>query len=319
VSHSAHPIRIGALLWPQRTDWDGIREAALEVEKAGFDSMWTSDHLLSPTGTLDGPVFEGWSLITALGVLTNRPTVGLIVSANTLRHPALVAKMVVTLDHITGGRAVCGLGAGWAEEEHRMHGIDFGRSAGDRIERLRKSAQIIRGLLDGASVDSESSWYTINSVSHSPLPVQEHLPILIGGEGRQKTLRLVAELADLWNARGSLDSLMAADASLREYCSLVGRSTDAIERLTNRWVVIRRDQIAARQFVAESMRYQRLESYDESTLVCGPPSLVADALIPLVNAGFRHLIWSLRAPWDIETVRRLPEVRELVNAGVEAN
>jgi alkanesulfonate monooxygenase SsuD/methylene tetrahydromethanopterin reductase-like flavin-dependent oxidoreductase (luciferase family) len=319
MTHGNSPIRIGALLWPQGTDWEGIRGAALEVEKAGFDSIWTSDHLLSPTGPLNGPVFEGWSLITALGVLTNRPTVGLIVSANTLRHPALVAKMAVTLDHVTGGRAVCGLGAGWAEEEHRVHGIDFGRSAGDRIERLRESVLIIRGLLDGASVDSQSRWYSVNSVRHTPLPVQDHLPILIGGEGRQKTLAVVAELADLWNARGSLDSLMAADAALREHCARVGRSPDAIERLTNRWVVIRRDQTAARQFVAESMQYQGLDGYDESTIVCGPPRLVADALIPLVNAGFHHLVWSLRAPWDLETIRRLPEVRELVTAGVEVN
>jgi alkanesulfonate monooxygenase SsuD/methylene tetrahydromethanopterin reductase-like flavin-dependent oxidoreductase (luciferase family) len=319
VNHSSDRLQIGALLWPQGTDWHGIRETALEVEKAGFDSIWTSDHLLSPTGPLHGPVFDGWSVITALGVLTARPRVGLIVSANTLRHPALVAKMVVTLDHITGGRAVCGLGAGWAQEEHEVHGIDFGRSPGDRIDRLRESAQIIRGLLDGVAVDSKSQWYSLSSVSHAPLPLQAHLPILIGGEGRQKTLGVVAEFADLWNARGSLDSLIAADAALREHCTRVGRSPDTIERLTNRWVVIRHDQSVARQFVEESMRYQGLDSYDESTIAAGPPEVVADALVPLVNAGFRHIIWSLRAPWDMETVQRLPEVRELVNAGVHTN
>jgi alkanesulfonate monooxygenase SsuD/methylene tetrahydromethanopterin reductase-like flavin-dependent oxidoreductase (luciferase family) len=319
ISANEKPIRIGALLWPQGTDWPGIRAATLEAEKAGFDSLWTSDHLLSPTGPLQGPVFEGWSLITALGVLTNRATVGLIVSGNTLRHPALVAKMAVTLDHVTNGRAVCGLGAGWAEEEHRVHGIDFGRSPGDRIDRLHEAALIIRGLLDGASVDSRSSWYTLDSVRHSPLPVQNHLPMLIGGEGRRKTLRIVAELADQWNARGSLDSLIAADAVLRQHCSSVGRSSDAIERLTNRWVVVRTDEDAARQFVTETMQYQGLDSYDESTIVCGPPRLVADALIPLVNAGFRHLIWSLRAPWDMETIQRMPEVRELVSSGSREN
>jgi alkanesulfonate monooxygenase SsuD/methylene tetrahydromethanopterin reductase-like flavin-dependent oxidoreductase (luciferase family) len=319
MSRSGDRLQIGALLWSQGTDWPSLREAALEAEKAGFDSLWTSDHLLSPTGPLHGPVFDGWSVITAVGVLTARPRVGLIVSANTLRHPALVAKMVVTLDHATGGRAVCGLGAGWAEEEHQVHGIDFGQSPGDRIERLRESAKIIRGLLDGKSVTSKSTWYSLTAVSHAPLPLQSHLPILIGGEGRQKTLGVVAELADMWNARGSLDSLISADAALREHCSRVGRSPDLIERLTNRWVVIRQDQSAARQFVEESMRYQGLDSYDESTIVAGPPEMVADALVPLVNAGFRHIIWSLRAPWDTETVRRLPEVRELLSAGVSAS
>jgi alkanesulfonate monooxygenase SsuD/methylene tetrahydromethanopterin reductase-like flavin-dependent oxidoreductase (luciferase family) len=268
---------------------------------------------------LDGPVFDGWSVITALGVLTARPRVGLIVSANTLRHPALIAKMVVTLDHVTGGRAVCGIGAGWAQEEHQLHGIDFGRSTGDRIDRLRESVKILRGLLDGESVDSRSNWYSLTSVRHAPLPVQGHLPILIGGEGRQKTLGVVAEFADLWNARGSLDTIMAADAALREHCSRLDRSPDRIERMTNRWVVIRHDRTVARQFVEESMRYQGLDGYDESTIVAGPPDMVADALAPLVIGGFRHIIWSLRAPWDMETVRRLPEVRELLSASVAPN
>jgi alkanesulfonate monooxygenase SsuD/methylene tetrahydromethanopterin reductase-like flavin-dependent oxidoreductase (luciferase family) len=227
--------------------------------------------------------------------------------------------MVVTLDHITTGRAVCGLGAGWAQGEHEVHGIDFGRSPGQRIERLRESAQIVRGLLDGTRVDSKSQWYNLSAVSHAPRPLQAHLPILIGGEGRMKTLQVVAELGDLWNARGGLESLISADAALRDHCLRVGRSPDAIERLTNRWVVIRQDRLSARQFVQESMQYQGLETYDESGLLAGPPELVAEGLVPLVNAGFRHLIWSLRAPWDLETVRRLPEVRELVRAGAHIN
>jgi alkanesulfonate monooxygenase SsuD/methylene tetrahydromethanopterin reductase-like flavin-dependent oxidoreductase (luciferase family) len=142
---------------------------------------------------------------------------------------------------------------------------------------------------------------------------------LIGGEGRQKTLQVVAEFADLWNARGSLDSLISADVALREHCSRVGRSSDSIERLTNRWIVIRHERSVARQFVEESMRYQGLDSYDEATMVAGPPELVAEALAALANAGFRHIIWSLRAPWDLETIRRLPEVRQLLSTEVHSN
>jgi alkanesulfonate monooxygenase SsuD/methylene tetrahydromethanopterin reductase-like flavin-dependent oxidoreductase (luciferase family) len=309
-------ITIGALLWTQNTDWPGIREAALAAESSGFESLWTSDHLLSPTGPPESPVLDGWSVITAIAALTQRPRVGLIVSANTLRHPALVAKMAVTLDHISGGRAVCGLGAGWAEHEHQVHGIDFGASPGDRIERLRDATRIVRGLLDGASVESASGWYRLSGARHAPMPVQKHLPILIGGEGRQKTLRVVAEVADLWNARGSVDSLVSADAALREYCSEIGRPTESIERLTNRWVVIREDRSSATRFVEESMRHQGLDEYDQSILVIGGPEEVADALIPVVRAGFRHIVWSLRAPWDFETIRRMPEVRDLVVAAV---
>ena len=309
-------ITIGALLWTQNTDWPGIREAALAAESAGFESLWTSDHLLSPTGPPEGPVLDGWSVITAIAALTQRPRVGLIVSANTLRHPALVAKMAVTLDHISGGRAVCGLGAGWAEHEHQVHGIDFGTSPGDRIERLRDATRIVRGLLDGVSVDSASGRYRLSGARHAPMPIQRHLPILIGGEGRQKTLRVVAELADLWNARGSVDSLVSADAVLREHCSEIGRPAESIERLTNRWVVIRDDRSSAARFVEQSMRHQGLDEYDRSILVTGSPHQVADALIPVVRAGFRHIVCSLRAPWDFETIRRMSEVRDLVVAAV---
>jgi alkanesulfonate monooxygenase SsuD/methylene tetrahydromethanopterin reductase-like flavin-dependent oxidoreductase (luciferase family) len=319
VNHAPGGFKIGALLWPQNTDWPGFRAAAVEAERSGFDSLWTSDHLLSPTGPLDGSVFDGWSLITAVGAITKRPQVGLIVSANTLRHPALVAKMASTLDHISRGRAVCGLGAGWAQQEHQVHGIDFGRSAGDRIDRLHESARIIRGLLDGASVDTTGNWYSLESVRHAPLPLQGHLPILIGGEGRQKTLRVVAELADMWNARGPLNSLLGADEVLRSHCARIGRPHDSIERMTNRWVAVRNDRSSARRFVEDSMRYQRLDTYDESTIVAGPPELVADALAPLVNAGFRHIVWSLRAPWDIETIMRLPEVRQRLEEAAPRN
>ncbi len=315
MTQSIEGVKIGALLWPQNTDWNGIRDIAIEAEEAGFDSLWTSDHLLSPTGPRNGSVFDGWSLITAVAALTHRAQVGLIVSANTLRHPALVAKMSATLDHISGGRAVCGLGAGWAQKEHEMHGIDFGRSPGERIDRLHESALVIRRLLDGESLDFEGSWYRLHAVSHSPRPMQPHLPILIGGEGERKTLRVVAELADLWNARGPLDSLIRADEALRVHCSRVGRSPDSIERLTNRWVVIRNDAGSARQFFEDSKRYQGLDSYDELTVLAGTPTSIAKGLAPLIQAGFRHVIWSLRAPWDLETVRRLPEVRHQLSVG----
>ncbi|HEY2598235.1 MAG TPA: LLM class flavin-dependent oxidoreductase [Candidatus Dormibacteraeota bacterium] len=311
-------LRLGALLWPQMTDWAGFREAALEAERCGFDSLWTSDHLLNPTGPLDGPVLDGWSAITAIGALTLKPTVGLIVSANTLRHPALVAKMTATIDHVTGGRAVCGLGAGWLESEHTVYGIEFGSPA-DRLDRLGESAMLIRKLLDGERVDWEGRWYAFRSVTQAPAPLQRHLPILIGGEGRRKTLRIVAQVADMWNARGNLESLLDADAALRRHCEEVGRDESTIERLTNRWVVIRDDRRTAEDWVEQSMLRQGLKVFDRSTIICGPPEVVAGALAPIVAAGFRHIVLSLRAPWDMETIRRVHELRQHLSSGVRFN
>lgn len=306
------PIKIGALLWTQRTDWAGLRDAALAAEAAGWDSLWVSDHLLSPIGATSAPVFEAWTAISAIGALTQRVTVGLIVGSNTFRNPGLVAKMAVTLDHVTDGRAVLGLGAGWLEAEHTMHGIPFEASPGARIDRLSEAVPMVRGLIDGEIVDHASERYSFVDARHAPRPVQTHLPILIGGEGPTKTLRLVAEQADMWNARGSLERLAESDAILATHCAAVGRDPRTIERLTNRWVAVRDDVAEASRFIDTTNRYHDVTNPDPAIIVPGPPEVVAAAIRPVVELGFRHVIVSLRAPWDFETIARFPEVRSLL-------
>ena len=315
AGQSGHPIRFGALLWPQRTDWQGFRAATTTAAAAGFDSIWTSDHLLCPTGPAGGTILDGWTLISAIATLTERAQIGLIVSANTLRHPALVAKMAVTLDHISNGRAVAGLGAGWLEGEHVAHGIPFDARPGARLDRLAEAAMIVRQLMDGETVDFAGGYYQLHEAHHAPGSVQARLPILIGGEGRRKTLRIVAQVADLWNARGPLPALLDADTALREHCEVLGRDPASIERMANRWVVIRDDAREAQRVIEAGTAYQGLSDVDPATVVAGSPEAVADTLRPLVEAGFRHLVWSLRAPWDLETIQRLPEVRDLLTQG----
>lgn len=312
MESSAAPVKLGALLWTQRTDWDGLRDAAVAADRAGFDSLWLSDHLLSSIGATSGSVLEAWTAISAIGALTSRATVGLIVGSNTFRHPGLVAKMAVTLDHITGGRAVLGLGAGWLESEHQMHGIPFEASPGARIDRLGAAVSIVRGLIDGEIVDHDSRWYTLTGARHAPQPIQAHLPILIGGEGPSKTLRLVAEHADMWNARGSRDSLAASDSILASHCAAIGRDPDSIERLTNRWIAIRDAVDAASEAIEATNRYQGVTDPDPGIIAAGPPDVVAAAVRPVVELGFRHIVVSLRAPWDHETIIRLREVRDLL-------
>jgi alkanesulfonate monooxygenase SsuD/methylene tetrahydromethanopterin reductase-like flavin-dependent oxidoreductase (luciferase family) len=311
------PVKLGTLLWTQRTDWAGVRDAAVAADQAGFDSIWLSDHLLSSIGDTDGSMFEAWTALSAIGALTSRATVGLIVGSNTFRHPGLVAKMAVTLDHITDGRAVLGLGAGWLESEHRMHGLAFEDSPGARIDRLRAAVSIIRRLIDGEIVDHDSRWYTLSGARHAPRPIQAHLPILIGGEGPTKTIPLVAEYADMWNARGSYDSLAASDKILAHQCAAIGRDPATIERLTNRWITIRDDVGAANEVMDAINRHQGVIDLDPGIIELGPPEVVAAALRPVVDLGFRHVVVSLRAPWDHETIARLPEVRALLD-GVTA-
>jgi len=193
-------VKLGLLLWNQDSTWSEVVEAAQRADRLGYDSVWMWDHLYSIAG--DGidpyrPIFEGWTSISALAALTERVRLGLLVGANGFRNPGLVAKMAVTLDHISNGRAIVGLGAGWFELEHTAHGIPFGASVGERLGWLDDSVAIIRGLLDGESVTRRSAHYDVVSARHAPRPIQAHLPILVGGNGLTRTLRTVATRADM--------------------------------------------------------------------------------------------------------------------------
>ena len=166
-------IKIGALLWAQQTDWPALRDAAIAADRAGFDSLWVSDHLLCPIGSWRNPVYEAWATIAGLGALTERATIGTLVGAIPFRNPGLVAKLAATVDHITGGRAVLGLGGAWLAREHHMHGIDFGASAGERLDRLHEAVPLIRGLLDGETVTHSGRFYNLVEAEQFPAAVAE--------------------------------------------------------------------------------------------------------------------------------------------------
>ena len=137
---------------------------------------------------------------------TEQTRLGLLVGANTFRNPGLVAKLASTLDHISGGRAILGLGGAWMEPEHTAHGIEFGTGFGQRLDWLDEAVGACRDLLDGKSVTSApGGHYQFRDLRHAPTPVQAHLPIMIGGSGEKKTLRTVAKYADIWNGMGPLD------------------------------------------------------------------------------------------------------------------
>lgn len=306
-------IKIGALLWAQHTDWPALRDAAIAADRAGFDSLWVSDHLLCPVGSWRNPVYEAWTTLAALGALTERATIGTLVGAITFRNPGLVAKLAATVDHITGGRAVLGLGGAWLAREHHMHGIDFGTGAGERLDRLHEAVPLIRRLLDGETVTHSGRFYTMEEAEQTPRPLQSRLPILIGGQGRRKTLRTVAMYADMWHTQhGSLEKIQASDAVLRAHCAAVGRDPATIERLASKWVTIRDDPDEALQELEASLRHHGLEGYEPAILAAGTPAAVAQALQAHIDAGFTHLLFSLRAPFDHETIERMPEARRLL-------
>ena len=311
---NSHPVGIGAAFWVQRTDWLSLRVAIETADSAGADDVWIDDHLLSDEGESSDPKLEGWTTLAAAAAVTTRVRLGLLVAANTIRNPGLTAKLATTLDQISDGRAILGLGGGWFEEEHSAFGLDFGSGFGERLDRLAESVEIVRRLLDGERFSHEGRFYRFRDALAAPRPVQAHLPILIGGSGPQKTLRIVARHADLWNAFGTPESLSASDAILAVRCAEIGRDPDEIERTVNLNVVVRSTRAEAeRDWEGYAAAHGPREG-EERLLVGGPVTEVAAALAEYAAVGFRHPILIFRSPWDLETIRSLGAIREAVAA-----
>ena len=300
-------MRFGAAFWIQRTGWPDLRDAVRHAEDAGFDDVWLDDHLLSDEGDWRDPKLEGWTSLAAVAQVTTRARLGLLVAANTFRNPGLTAKLATTLDHLSDGRSILGIGGAWFEREHEAFGIDFGAGFGERLDRLGEALPLIRRLLDGERVTHQGRFYTMTDALCEPRPVQAHLPILVGGTGPRKTIPMVARYADMWNAYGTPEALASADAVLREACAAAGRDEREIARSTNLNLVIRRDRAEAEAAWSAwcDIHLPKREQLD----VGGSPAEVADALRPYRDAGFGHVILVFRSPFDLETMDRLGEVR----------
>jgi alkanesulfonate monooxygenase SsuD/methylene tetrahydromethanopterin reductase-like flavin-dependent oxidoreductase (luciferase family) len=307
-------VRVGVLLWPQTGSWAPLRDAAVRADRAGLDSLWTWDHLMSSVGPWQQPIREGWTTLAAFAALTERPTVGLMVGANTFRNPGLTAKLATTLDQISGGRAVLGIGGAWFEREHDGYGFEtWGSGFGERLDRLDESVSLLRRLLDGERIGEHvGRFYRMHDALVEPRPVQARLPILIGGSGPKKTLRTTARYADAWNAGGTVDELRDKDAILRQRCAEIGRDPDEIERTTSVWMAIRDDAAEARRVLAANANANGEELADDDLAYVGSPEKIADELRRIVELGFRHVIVDAMSPYDAETLERLPEVRELL-------
>ena len=309
-----HPVRIGAAFWVQRTDWPSLRVAIETADSAGADDVWIDDHLLSDEGDSADAKLEGWTTLAAAAAVTARVRLGLLVAANTFRNPGLTAKLATTLDQISDGRAILGLGGGWFEEEHAAFGLDFGSGFGERLDRLAESVEIIRRLLHGERFSHEGRFYRFRDALAAPRPIQEHVPILIGGSGPQKTLRIAARHADLWNAYGSPESLAASDAILRDRCDEIGRDPDEIERTVNLNVVVRSTSSEAERVWEAYAAAHRPRGGEGRLVVGGPVEEVAASLAEYAAVGFRHPILIFRSPWDLETIRALGAIREAIAA-----
>jgi probable F420-dependent oxidoreductase len=202
-----HPIRIGVQLQPQHADYGQIRDAVRRAEDAGVDIIFNWDHFFPLSGDPDGKHFECWTMLGAWAEQTSRVEIAALVTCNSYRNPELLADMARTVDHISGGRLILGIGAGWFEKDYDQFGYEFG-TAGSRIADLAQALPRIR-----------ARWAAAN-----PAPTRE-IPVLIGGGGERKTLRVVAQHADVWHSFGDVDTLTRKSAILDEHGTDVGRDT----------------------------------------------------------------------------------------------
>ena len=311
----ASAVKLGALCWNQYTDWASLREAGVRADALGYDSLWTWDHLYPIVGSDEGPMFEGYMTRAAWAEATENATIGLMVGANTFRNPALVAKMVTTLDHISGGRAVLGIGGAWFETEHRAFGLEFGGSPGERLRWLEEAVRIMRGMLHGER-PSGDRFYDAHEVRNDPPPVQEKLPIVVGGGGPRKTLRIVARYADACNVGGGIDSVRSKDEILRQHCAEVGRDESEIERTAAMGVCVIRDEPEeARRVAAQIFEHNGRAEPWKGELIGSPEQLV-ERLRAYTDIGFRHFMCGFPSPYDEESMERLvKEIRPALAGG----
>jgi F420-dependent oxidoreductase-like protein len=225
-----HPLRFGLKLSGQDTTVEALRTVWQIADEAGFDHVWDFDHLASiGDGGPDRPIFEGWTLQAAMAQATKRVRIGCLVTGNTYRHPVLLAKEAVTVDHLSGGRLEFGIGAAWAEIEHTMYGIE---GLEHRVGRLSESLQVIKSLWTEERTNFDGRYYHLHDAIANPKPLQKpHPPIWIGASG-ESTLRLVARHADVWNAAGGGDAgkMKELVAKLEDACGAVGRNVFEIRR-----------------------------------------------------------------------------------------
>jgi alkanesulfonate monooxygenase SsuD/methylene tetrahydromethanopterin reductase-like flavin-dependent oxidoreductase (luciferase family) len=306
-------IKVGVLAFPQYTDWPSFQRVGQRIDELGYDSLWTWDHLYPIQGDWRGPIFEGYMTLAGWAVVTKRVTLGLMVGANPFRNPALVAKMVTQLDHMSDGRAVLGIGGAWFEREHRAYGIEFGGSPGERLGWLDEAVPLMRTMLRGEEGTARGPRYRAQSVRNDPPPIQARLPILIGGSGERKTLRIVAQYADMWEVGGDPAFARRKDEVLRRWCQKVGRDQSEIERIHGSGGIVIRDDVADAQRVAQSMM-ERNRGYRGPGLL-GPPALVADTLAPYLELGIHHIFYDAPPPYDEETLERfVGEVKPMLEA-----
>jgi F420-dependent oxidoreductase-like protein len=230
MAHLSHPIRFGIQVPQQNTTWPEMLALWQEVDTLGYDTAWVFDHFLPIFSDPTGPCLEGWSALSALAMASRKVRIGVMVTGNTYRSPAVLAKMATTVDIVSGGRLILGIGAGWFELEHQQFGMTF-PSMGGRLQRLDESLEMIKLLWTQERANFTGRHYHLQNASFNPKPLQKpHPPILVGAAGENIALGIVARHAQMWNCIGTPEVFRHKIGRLTDHCERIGRDPATIEK-----------------------------------------------------------------------------------------
>ncbi len=282
-----------------------VARQAVEAEESGFDTVLVMDHFyqLPMLGDPGNAMLECYTLLAALAQHTSRVRLSALVTGNTYRNPALLAKVVTTLDVVSGGRAQLGIGAGWYELEHDSLGFEFGTFT-DRFEKLEEALQIITGMLRGTRPSLQGRWYAVHDAINSPAPVGR-IPIMIGGGGERKTLRMVAQYADESNIICAPDEIPRKLAALDEHCERLGRDRSEITVTYQTSVCIAPTREQAQREADEAVARIPELAARRGGLICGDPSDVAAVYQRIMATGVDGVTVNAPANGHIEGRARL--------------
>lgn len=313
-------VRVGAQILTYGSTWDQALDTVTLLDELGYDYIWGHDHLYSTGGDPYQGFFEGWTTLTAWAMATKRARLGLLVGANTFRNPGVVAKMAVTVDHASRGRSILGLGAGNVEFENRAHGIDPGITIGQRLDWFEEALAMVIDLLAGREVTHRSDKYQFDHVRHSPQPVQDRIPVVIGADGEKRGLRIAARHADIWQWFAPFDGVELfrhKDAVLRGHAETEGRDPASIERMVGCKLILRSDPDEAQRVAEELVAIHKWGPSVWDAVWATTPERITDRLTEFVEAGAGSFSPQIGWPYDRETIQRLiGEVMPAVNARV---
>jgi F420-dependent oxidoreductase-like protein len=295
-------IRFGVHSGPQNTSFEDYRDRWLRCEELGYDWVSDFDHFYPIHSDPAGSQFEGLTLLSAMAAHTNRVRCGMLVLGVTYRHPAVVAKMAATIDHVSGGRLELGMGAAWFELEHEQYGIPFPR-IGVRMDMLDEACRILRSLWTQETTTFEGRHFQLEGARCEPKPMQEHLPLVIGGAGERRTLRIVAEHGDIWNMLywSDLDEYRHKLDVLAGHCSDVGRDPGDVRKSLTFRALLDEDEGAARER-AHELHGDPLPERLQKMMIVGTPEQCVERLRAYADLGVGDFLLGAMTPIDWQTI-----------------